>query len=117
MVKTLDENSTYEPSMRTFKWLKLKRDYLEKSLGDTIDLVVIGAKFGEGKRTGVYGTLLLASYNAEKERYETSSMVGTGFSDEDLKMLYEKLKPLITKTPSDTIFMKEGTGNRKVGKN
>lgn len=71
MVKTLDTNSTYEPSRRTFKWLKLKKDYLDDGLGDSFDLVPIGAMFGTGKRGGLYGSYILATYNADMERYET----------------------------------------------
>lgn len=71
MVKTLDTNSTYEPSRRTFKWLKLKKDYLDDGLGDSFDLVPIGAMYGTGKRGGLYGSYILATYNADMERYET----------------------------------------------
>lgn len=114
MIKTVEENSIYEPCIRSYRWLKLKRDYLEQSLSDSLDLTVVGAKFGEGKRTGSYGTLLVASYNTESERWETASLVGTGFTDEVLKTLYEKLKPLALKEPHSDVFHKKGTGSRAV---
>ena len=71
MVKTLVEDSTYEPSKRTFKWLKMKKDYLDDGMVDTFDLVPIAACYGIGKRTGKYGSFLMACYNSEWERYET----------------------------------------------
>jgi DNA ligase-1 len=87
MVKTLTTNATYEPSKRSFNWLKLKKDYIngEGDIGDSLDLVVVGADFGVGKRTGTFGSFLLACWNEDRERLETVCKVGTGFSDEALQ--------------------------------
>lgn len=91
MVKMLDtEESGYEPSKRSRNWLKVKKDYLS-GIGDSLDLVVLGAYFGKGKRTSVYGAFLLACYNAADDTYETVCNIGTGFSDEMLAELHKEL--------------------------
>lgn len=105
MVKTLTTNATYEPSKRSFNWLKLKKDYLDTSIGDSVDLVVVGADFGVGKRTGYFGSFLLACWNYDRERLETVCKVGTGFSDEALETIHSALKDLVVeKAPSNLVY-------------
>ena len=93
MLKHLD--STYRAGIRGSNWLKLKREY-QNELGDSLDLVVVGAFFGKGRRTGKYGTLLLSTYNDEEDVFPSICKVGTGFTDESLDQLYQILSPKVT---------------------
>lgn len=93
MLKMLDK--PYQAGSRGSHWLKLKREY-QNELGDSLDLVVIGGFFGKGRRTGNYGTLLLATYEEDEDTFTSICKVGTGFSDEDLDQLYQILNPKVT---------------------
>jgi DNA ligase-1 len=93
MLKT--PSAPYRAGIRGSNWLKLKREY-RNELGDSLDLIVIGAYFGRGRRTGLYGTLLLATYNPENDDFPSICKVGTGFTDESLDQLYQILSNKVT---------------------
>ena len=93
MLKT--PSAPYRAGTRGSNWLKLKREY-RNELGDSLDLIVIGAYFGRGRRTGLYGTLLLGTYNPEKDNFPSICKVGTGFTDESLDQLYQILSNNVT---------------------
>jgi DNA ligase-1 len=90
MCKSVAKDSVYQAGARGWLWIKYKRDY-KSEMTDTVDLVVVGAFHGRGKRAGTYGALLLATYNKEADVFETVTKLGTGFTDEDLKKLPELL--------------------------
>jgi len=89
--KSIAEDSVYQAGARGWLWIKYKRDY-KSEMTDTVDLVIVGAFHGRGKRAGTYGALLLAAYNPEKDVFETVTKCGTGFTDEDLAKLPKTLQ-------------------------
>ncbi|MEM2522834.1 MAG: ATP-dependent DNA ligase [Candidatus Bathyarchaeia archaeon] len=91
MCKSITSDSVYQAGARGWLWIKYKRDY-KSEMTDTVDLVVVGALHGRGKRAGTYGALLLAAYNPENDTFETVCKCGTGFTDEDLAKLPEIMK-------------------------
>ncbi|OAA71384.1 DNA ligase (Polydeoxyribonucleotide synthase) [Cordyceps fumosorosea ARSEF 2679] len=110
MVKMLDgTESGYEPSKRSRNWLKIKKDYLA-GVGDSLDLVVLGAYHGRGKRTSVYGAFLLACYNPNSDTYETVCNIGTGFSEQVLEELHASLSALVIDRPKP--FYAHSAGNQ-----
>ena len=86
-----DLRGSYRAGAREFLWIKLKKEYRDE-LSDTLDLVVVGAIHGKGRRAGWYGSFLLAVYDHEKDTFESITKVGTGFSDDQLSSLYERLE-------------------------
>ena len=84
--KSVGEDSVYQAGARGWLWIKYKRDY-RSEMTDTVDLVVVGAFHGRGKRAGSYGALLLAAYDPDEDVFKTVTKCGTGFTDEDLKKL------------------------------
>jgi DNA ligase-1 len=89
--KSIAKDSVYQAGARGWLWIKYKRDY-KSEMTDTVDLVIVGAFHGRGKRAGTYGALLLAAYNPESDTFETVTKCGTGFTDEDLAKLPKMLE-------------------------
>ena len=92
--KSMGPASAYQAGARGWQWIKLKRDY-RTELADTLDLVVVGAFAGRGRRRGVYGALLLAAYDPAADVFRTVGKCGTGFSDAELAELPARLAPLV----------------------
>lgn len=84
----------YQAGARGWLWIKLKREYRHEMI-ESVDLVVVGAFHGRGRRGGAYGALLMAAYDPKQDLFPTVCKLGTGFSDEDLAGLHERLAPLV----------------------
>ena len=92
VVKRMD--SPYQAGARNFNWVKLKRT-TSGQLNDTVDLVLLGYYFGKGKRTEFgLGALLAGVYDAEHDRFETITKIGTGLSDAGWREIHQRADKL-----------------------
>ncbi len=95
--KATHERAMYQAGARGWLWIKYKRDY-KSDMTDTVDLVVVGAFAGRGRRGGGYGALLLAAYDSDSDRFRTVTKCGSGFSDADLAQLPTRFREAIIPT-------------------
>ncbi|HET7418794.1 MAG TPA: ATP-dependent DNA ligase [Candidatus Dormibacteraeota bacterium] len=92
VVKRMD--SPYQAGARNFNWVKLKRTS-SGQLNDTVDLVLLGYYFGKGKRTQFgLGALLAGVYDAEHDRFDTITKIGTGLSDAGWREIHARADKL-----------------------
>ncbi len=82
-------SSPYVPGKRGKHWLKLK------AIMETLDLVVVGGEWGEGKRSHWLSSFELACLDTVSGRLLKVGKVATGFTEEDLEELTEMFRPLI----------------------
>ncbi len=85
MAKNL--SSPYKPGSRMGHMLKIKTTM------ENLDLVIVGAEWGEGRRTKWLASLLLAC--KDEEGYLSIGKLGTGLTDEQFKEMTKALEPLI----------------------
>ncbi|WP_434522545.1 ATP-dependent DNA ligase [Halorubrum sp. AS12] len=98
--------AAYTPGNRGRDWLKRKPDV------ETLDAVVVGAEWGEGRRAELFGTFLLAVRAEDTDRdgddpapagYATVGKVATGLTDEALADLTERLEPHVVDETGTTV--------------
>ncbi len=107
LIKSTAPESIYRAGARSWLWVKLKRSYQSKMV-EPVDLVVVGAFMGKGKRAGTYGALLVAAYDEEDGKFKTVCKVGSGFTDEDLAALPKILAPYkVDEKPEDVVSVLE----------
>jgi bifunctional non-homologous end joining protein LigD len=81
-------SSRYFPGRRSADWLKITEVL-------TIEVLIGGWRPGEGRREGSIGSLMIGVPTDAGLRYV--GQVGTGFTDEVLAGLHDRLKPLVQK--------------------
>ncbi|MFX1316667.1 MAG: ATP-dependent DNA ligase [Promethearchaeota archaeon] len=91
MAKSITDDSIYQAGNRGYKWLKLKS--LEGGkLKDTVDVVLVGAFYGRGRRKGVYGTYIGAVYDPDNDMFVAFTRVSSGWTDEIMENLTKDMK-------------------------
>lgn len=87
MLKNLD--ATYKPGSRVGYMVKLK------PVMETLDLVIVEADWGEGRRSQWLGSYTLACRDDETGELKTVGKMATGFTDEQLEDMTERLEDSI----------------------
>ncbi|PIZ35783.1 MAG: DNA ligase, partial [Candidatus Aenigmarchaeota archaeon CG_4_10_14_0_8_um_filter_37_24] len=99
MVKNI--NAKYQPGRRVGQWLKVK------PVLEPLDLAIVGAEWGTGKRSKWFGSLFLACIKKPySNEYLTCGKLGTGLSDEQFQELTKQLKGLILEEKGTEVRLK-----------
>ncbi len=79
-----DPGSAYEPGARGKRWMKLKKVF------DTLDVVVIGAQYGNGKRKGLLSDYIFAVRRSKDDpALVPIGKAYSGLTDEELRGYHE----------------------------
>lgn len=97
MVKKLD--SPYTPGRRGKRWLKIKP-------ADHLDLVIVAADWGYGRRTGWLSNYHLAARNLKTGQYDVVGKTFKGLTDEQFKWMTNRLQELKIEEGKYTVYVK-----------
>ncbi len=81
-----DPSSPYEPGRRGRHWVKLKKEL------DTLDVVIVGAEYGHGKRARVLSDYIFAVRSGDELRVVGKAY--SGLTDKEIFGLTERLKEI-----------------------
>ncbi|MBM3308660.1 MAG: ATP-dependent DNA ligase [Candidatus Altiarchaeales archaeon] len=98
MIKNLD--APYQPGSRVGYMYKLK------PVMESLDLIIIGAIWGEGKRAHWLASLLLSVYDPARGEFLEIGRLGTGLTDEQFQEMTELLKPLVVEEKGQEVKIK-----------
>jgi DNA ligase-1 len=97
MVKSL--SAPYVAGQRGFHWLKLKE-------AATLDLVILAAEWGNGRRQGWLSNLHLGARDPQSGGYVMLGKTFKGLTDEMLRLQTDKLLALETYREGHTVFVR-----------
>ncbi len=97
MAKALD--SPYLPGKRGKKWLKVKKS-------ETLDVVIVGAEWGHGRRRGWLSNYHLAVRDTSKGGYAMVGKTFKGLTDEEFEEITKELLELKLSETRGTVFVK-----------
>ena len=97
MIKQL--SSPYRPGRREKLWLKLKP-------AETLDLVIVAADWGHGRRTGWLSNYHLAAYDPETDSFQVIGKTFKGLTDEEFEWMTKRLLELKLSDDGYTVRVK-----------
>lgn len=97
MAKAL--SAPYSAGQRGFQWLKLKE-------ATTLDLVILAAEWGNGRREGWLSNLHLGAWDPGSGQFVMLGKTFKGLTDAMLRWQTEKLLSLETRRDASTIFVR-----------
>jgi DNA ligase-1 len=97
-VMAKDLNSTYNPGVRGKSWLKLKHTM-------SLDLVVVAADWGYGRRHGWLSNYHLAARDVETGKYRVVGKTFKGLTDAEFQAMTERLLALERSRQRNTVVV------------
>ena len=94
-----DPNSEYQIGKRGKNWIKLKKEL------DTLDVVVVIAEYGNGKRAGKLSDYTFAVKDTKDDKLLTIGKAYSGLSDSEIDELTVELKSIAAKNDGYRVWV------------